>query len=364
MGSSEYVATVAISGTNAVMPTVTPVLVKFAKYDNPLHTRIHMTVGFFLGRMLTLGTVFLAYYGCFTGADVIVPKKPLQVCGGSDVNFAIGAQDHFAQTLLLLVLIEFVLPKLINLGQVLLKLVVLPLLLRRPKGEIYLKVEKQVIHLVYFQSLFWMLMPFLPWASALMCLCFLGDFFFDQFFLLRFCSKAAAGTSTATQARIFLRNFHVAFLVFGLLFMGIWVFQGTMTHLSIARDGTAVTGPFCNPDFQADPVGSGCSAASGDGTAPASPLQELYFGSSFFESLLTLLLSVPMMLLFVYVLYKEKGERGFRGAVLQEYAAVQASSLKMQMGAQQVRLTKLKRENDRLKEQVKQQVNQMLADEP
>jgi len=62
-------------------------------------------------------------------------------------------------------------------------------------------------------------------------------------------------------------------LVFGLLFMGIWVFQGTMTHLSIARDGTAVTGPFCNPDFQADPVGSGCSAASGDGTAPASPLQ-------------------------------------------------------------------------------------------
>ncbi|EOD34918.1 hypothetical protein EMIHUDRAFT_227915, partial [Emiliania huxleyi CCMP1516] len=125
MGSSEYVATVAISGTNAVMPTV----------------------GFFLGRMLTLGTVFLAYYGCFTGADVIVPKKPLQ--------------DHFAQTLLLLVLIEFVL----------LKLVVLPLLLRRPKGEIYLK----VIHLVYFQSLFWMLMPFLPWASALMCLCFLGD---------------------------------------------------------------------------------------------------------------------------------------------------------------------------------------------
>ncbi|EOD13414.1 hypothetical protein EMIHUDRAFT_256821 [Emiliania huxleyi CCMP1516] len=58
-----------------------------------------------------------------------------------------------------------------------------------------------------------------------------------------------------------------------------------------------------------------------------------------------------MMLLFVYVLYKEKGERGFRGAVLQEYAAVQASSLKMQMGAQQVRLTKLKRENDRLKEQ-------------
>ena len=50
--------------------------------------------------------------------------------------------------------------------------------------------------------------------------------------------------------------------------------------------------------------------------------------------------------------------------MLQEYAAVQASSLKMQMGAQQVRLTKLKRENDRLKEQVKQQVNQMLADEP
>jgi len=28
MGSSEYVATVAISGTNAVMPTVTPVLVE------------------------------------------------------------------------------------------------------------------------------------------------------------------------------------------------------------------------------------------------------------------------------------------------------------------------------------------------
>ena len=64
-----------------------------------------------------------------------------------------------------------------------------------------------------------------------------------------------------------------------------------------------------------------------------------------------------MMLLFVYVLYKEKGERGFRGAVLQEYAAVQASSLKMQMGAQQVRLTKLKRENDRLKEQVKEGEN-------
>eukprot|EP00962_Isochrysis_galbana_P060172 scaffold34322_cov67-Isochrysis_galbana.AAC.1 len=127
-------------------------------------------------------------------------------------------QDQLAQSLLIQVGFEFVIPKISMLNQVFLFRVVIPRTISKgKKWSVFFKVEKQAIHCIYFQSLFWMLMPFMPIAAFLMVLAFAADFYFDRWFLITFCAKQTAGASSAAQSRVFAQYYLVSFAIFGMV---------------------------------------------------------------------------------------------------------------------------------------------------
>ena len=207
--------------------------------------------------------------------------------------------------------------------QVFLFKVVLPRTVTKGKKlPVYLKVEKQAIHCIYYQALFWMLLPYMPLAAFLMIFAYLSDFAFDRWFLFKFCAKQPAGTSSAAQLRVIAQYYLVTFTMFGMVYQGMWIVNGYMNIADV--------GPYNDMTEQ-------------------SPYHELLSYSEAAASTINFIFSLPVVIAAIVVLITQQTMRGTRASFLQASVDIQAASYKFQVEAQGARLRKLKAENERLR---------------
>mmetsp|Transcript_7636 Transcript_7636/g.12980 ORF Transcript_7636/g.12980 Transcript_7636/m.12980 type:complete len:348 (-) Transcript_7636:4-1047(-) len=149
--------------------------------------------------------------------------------------------DQFGIYLLTQSMTEFVVPKVSLLGErlfnffkpELLKFIkikkVAKLLQSKPK---HFEVEKTTVHLIYFQALFWMMLPYFPFAAPLGVLLLLLDFAFDKWFLTTFCAKSSSSIRRANA--LFIAFYLVTLLIFGGLYIGVWLNHPPMTECFVA----------------------------------------------------------------------------------------------------------------------------------
>ena len=70
------------------------------------------------------------------------------------------------------------------------------MLLRREPFEL----EKNVTSLIYLQSLLWLLQPMYPLSALLGPILLLLHFYFEYYYLLRYCNKSTASSSTSSES--------------------------------------------------------------------------------------------------------------------------------------------------------------------
>ena len=205
---------IALLGTT--LQTLAETLSKQAKWDNPRYTRTHMLAGFFLGRILTILLILLGYY------EFIV-STPL-IGGLTSVTLQTGyscGQDQLGGEFAVLILSEFVVPKVSLVGAVGAKRLYAKV--RKKEGaSAWRKVfalEKNVIHLIYFQALLWMITPYWPFAALLAPILLVLDYKWETFSLVRFCKRSATPLADAHKSASLLLGLYLLCL---LLFCTAW----------------------------------------------------------------------------------------------------------------------------------------------
>ena len=113
--------------------------------------------------MLTLVLVVLLY---FSKLDDTVDIQGLEI---ADDRTFVCVQDQLANQVLTQLVIEFVVPKVFLLGEYYVKKLIFALRKKRSPAT-YFKVEKQAIHLIYFQAISWILIPYFPLAAVIIAI--------------------------------------------------------------------------------------------------------------------------------------------------------------------------------------------------
>ena len=110
-------------------------------------------------------------------------------------------QDQLGGEFAVLILSEFVVPKVSLVGAVGAKRLYAKL--RKKEGaSAWRKVfalEKNVIHLIYFQALLWMITPYWPFAALLAPILLVLDYKWETFSLVRFCKRSATPLADAPE---------------------------------------------------------------------------------------------------------------------------------------------------------------------
>ena len=109
-------------------------------------------------------------------------------------------QDEFASFLLVTVVTEFLLPKLTYLAKVGGKYLLFVKIRKGERKREPFELEKNVCLILYIQSILWLLQPLYPLSALLGPILLLGHFKFEKFYLLRYCNKSTASSSTSSES--------------------------------------------------------------------------------------------------------------------------------------------------------------------
>ena len=120
----------------------------------------------------------------------------------------------------MLILSEFVVPKVSLVGAVGAKRLYAKI--RKKGASAWRKVfalEKNVIHLIYFQALLWMITPYWPFAALIAPILLILDYKWETFSLVRFCKRSATPLADAHKSASLLLGLYLLCL---LLFCTAW----------------------------------------------------------------------------------------------------------------------------------------------
>ena len=178
----------------------------------------------------------------YTDDDVYISGLVVEF-GDTEKQEHVCVQDMFSSRLLTMTITEFLVPKLSYLGTAAAKRAL------RDRGVTHwlgrkdpFQLEKNVTHLIYFQSLLWLLQPMYPLAAVLGPLLLVADFKFDKAYLIRCSSKSAPFAGSQT---LFLLFNVLSLAVFALFWGFLWAFDPSVTECVPAAG--VYEGPF-QPD--------------------------------------------------------------------------------------------------------------------
>jgi len=243
---------------NMIMPVACKILAKQTRWDNPQSTRYHMVGGYYFGRTLTLVLLFLSYYNLFLESNPDHKSAMPELAEARTTTYACP-QDQFGNYLLIQSVTEFLIPKVSLLGERALNHFKVRVLGMKHKPKFF-EVEKTVIHLIYFQALLWMLLPYFPIAALMGVLLLLLDFLWDKWFLFRFCAKST--TPVKSGLALFLAFYLLTLVIFSMAYAGLWLthepmcecFAAEAASLSGANNATGDAGE-TDDDVQAAKLG-------------------------------------------------------------------------------------------------------------
>ena len=178
--------------------------------------------GFFFGRIVTIGLSLFIYYQNITGAaffpNTAIMMKPLSEVTGAGWKCQ---HDYFSYQALVLALTEFAVPKVsaagmagtrfLLLGKVATKLAAKEGFIGKVFKKIKpkagwreeFKLEKNIIHVIYFQALLWFMQPFFPFGAVLGPILLFLDYKWEVLELRSTTTiTTASAASTATAATI------------------------------------------------------------------------------------------------------------------------------------------------------------------
>ena len=270
----------------------------------------------------------------YTDDDVYISGLVVEF-GDTEKQEHVCVQDMFSSRLLTMTITEFLVPKLSYLGTAAAKRAL------RDRGVTHwlgrkdpFQLEKNVTHLIYFQSLLWLLQPMYPLAAVLGPLLLVADFKFDKAYLIRCSSKSAPFAGSQT---LFLLFNVLSLAVFALFWGFLWAFDPSVTECVPAAG--VYEGPF-QPDT------SGAS-----GYAQTSPSRDFTARGAGLATVVDVVFH-PTVLFMGMVLLRLLGKiGGFKVTALQEYAEEKHQTLQQQVYSLQAQSRNKERQLATLKKQ-------------
>eukprot|EP00735_Rhodelphis_limneticus_P011000 TRINITY_DN4043_c0_g1::TRINITY_DN4043_c0_g1_i1::g.11884::m.11884 TRINITY_DN4043_c0_g1::TRINITY_DN4043_c0_g1_i1::g.11884 ORF type:complete len:791 (+),score=192.32,sp/Q7Z402/TMC7_HUMAN/20.04/3e-11,TMC/PF07810.8/1.5e-08,IncA/PF04156.9/0.00071,IncA/PF04156.9/1.4e+03,IncA/PF04156.9/7.6e+02,Tropomyosin_1/PF12718.2/0.0018,Tropomyosin_1/PF12718.2/7e+03,Tropomyosin_1/PF12718.2/4.4e+03,Phage_GP20/PF06810.6/0.21,Phage_GP20/PF06810.6/12,BRE1/PF08647.6/0.48,BRE1/PF08647.6/6,GAS/PF13851.1/0.038,APG6/PF04111. len=202
---TDYVPTIAVSLIGALMPKVVLKASEFERWDDEASRLKLETVRLYLGKIVITGTLVLSYFE-------IMDFQPFGFSSGAiirDSSFRCP-EDQIGRLLFQLCLSEFVMSKLIALAKVVGARVLFKLGRSASSKEKFI-VSEEVIGLLYWQTILWISLPYLPYVAPISVLLMYLSFKFNKLVLVRFLARPAVAASADEARAYFLFFFNLTF---------------------------------------------------------------------------------------------------------------------------------------------------------